>query len=123
MRVLLVDDDPLLRSALGALLRDSGLEVEVAPGPLEALALLEAGRRFDGLGTDFVMPRMNGRALADRVRAHQPEIPVLVISGYVPSPSALDGLDRSQLLLKPFGGEELLDAIRALTPAAHADQG
>ncbi|UJR83317.1 ATP-binding protein [Sandaracinus amylolyticus] len=121
LRVLLVDDDLLLREALAALLRESGAEVVVAPGPTEALALAEApGARFDALITDFVMPRMNGRTLTERLRVTHPGLPVLVVSGHLPDPTALEGLERSQLLLKPFRGEELLDAIRAITTPAAA---
>src|SRR5262245_9713197 len=76
--VLLADDEDLVRRFVRAVLERNGCSVLEAPGGKEALALCE---QFEGpidlLVTDVVMPRMNGRELAERVRNMRPDTKVL----------------------------------------------
>ena len=74
--------------------------------------------RYDGaihlLLTDVVMPGMNGRVLADRLRIKRPETRILYMSGYTDSILSTQGvLDQStNLLYKPFTEEQLIDRVR-----------
>ncbi|MFN2315062.1 MAG: PAS domain S-box protein [Gemmatimonadales bacterium] len=107
--VLLAEDDDQLRTLTARTLTRFGYEVHAAA---DGEAALELADTLDGavdlLVTDIVMPRMGGILLADRLRAKQPGIPVLFVSGY--ASEWADGghsLSESELLLKPWTTEEL----------------
>jgi two-component system, cell cycle sensor histidine kinase and response regulator CckA len=101
-RVLVVDDEEVVRDVVAHLLRDAGYDVLVAGSPLAALELEEP---FDVLLTDVVMPDLDGPTLAERLGA-----PVVVfMSGY--EQEALVGGD-VPFLQKPFATEALLAAVR-----------
>jgi PAS domain S-box-containing protein len=80
--VLLVEDDPIVRAHIHALLRELGCEVTQASRAEEALARLAGGQRFDLLFTDVVMPGMSGIELVRRARAMRPGLRILLSSGY-----------------------------------------
>ena len=113
--ILLAEDEPKVREATRALLVRLGYTVLVAEDGLaaEALAADRAGR-FDLLLTDVVMPRLDGRALAERLRARWPGLPVVLMSGYAQDvlerTAAPD--DRTLLILKPFEPGRLAEALR-----------
>ena len=107
-RVLLVDDDHAILTLLGLFLVKAGYAVEcVTDGSA-------AWRRFqevvcDIVVTDRMMPSMSGDALAQRIKSAQPEVPLILITGFmkgVPHPQIYDAR-----LVKPFHAQELLDAI------------
>jgi PAS domain S-box-containing protein len=108
-RVLVVEDRALLRDLVRDALTASGYEVTAAAGGDEALALNATGHHFDLLLTDVVMPEMSGPELARALRATQPELHVLYMSGYTD-----DVLDPAELaepavgfVRKPFTLAEL----------------
>ncbi len=105
--ILLVEDDSRVRELTEAMLVDAGYEVVAAGLPSEALSLA-AERPFDLVLTDIVMPEMDGRDLARRIRSKHPGTRTLLMSGY-----ARDDGDRdlAQVLQKPFTRDELLDAV------------
>ncbi|MET0552497.1 MAG: PAS domain S-box protein [Vicinamibacteria bacterium] len=103
--ILLVEDEPNLRELTGRLLMDLGYRVLTAAGPLEAVALCDGpAGSIDLLLTDVVMPEMNGRQLADRIRAQRPETRVLFMSGYTQDAVAERGVSTAGMpfLAKPF---------------------
>nr|WP_255574792.1 response regulator [Caldovatus aquaticus] len=116
--VLLAEDEALLAGLLGDLLAAEGFEVVLAADGLEALE--RAGRRHvDVLLTDLDMPRLGGRELIRRLRAGRPALPVVVMTGRLPSEDgdALIGGPGSPaepfaLLAKPFAPERLIEAVR-----------
>jgi PAS domain S-box-containing protein len=113
--ILLVEDEPAVRRLLATGLRGHGYTVLEASQPLEALALFEAqGHRIGVLMSDVMMPHMSGTALAHKLRAQRPDLPVVLMSGYAmevferePPP------DGALLLQKPFTADA---AARAIAP-------
>ena len=82
LTLLLVDDEDLVRAGTTEMLRELGHTVYEASGGAEALGKLGEGLQVDAVVTDYMMPRMNGVELAGRLRELQPDVPVLVITGY-----------------------------------------
>ncbi|AMV25647.1 Blue-light-activated protein [Gemmata sp. SH-PL17] len=113
--VLLVEDEERVRKLVRGTLEGWGYAVTEADRAEEALGLLAVSREFDLLVTDLVMPGMDGRELAARVRAERPGTAIVFISGYVPDLKRLDGFSDGVFLPKPFTPFDLLRcAERAL---------
>ncbi|MEM6993436.1 MAG: ATP-binding protein, partial [Myxococcota bacterium] len=109
--VLVVDDEPDVRSATVQLVRSLGYQTVEAGDASEALAILEASTSVQALMTDVVMPgTMDGRALAASVAQMHPEVAVLIVSGGA-APSGVGGNVRS--LAKPYRRAELARALRS----------
>ncbi len=114
-RVLLVEDEERIRNVARLTLQGQGYAVVEADRAEAALRHLTAGREFDLLVTDLVMPGLDGRELAARVRAARPDIGVVFISGYAPDPHRLDEVPGAVFLPKPFSPPDLLRvAVRAV---------
>ncbi len=114
-RILLVEDDVNVRELCRSVLRREGYEVIEAAHPEEALELaLEEVRGFDLLVTDVIMPGMSGVELSELLRAKDPELPVLFMSGYAPDEVLDRPLDGRNLLKKPFRPTELLRRVSAI---------
>jgi len=84
-KVLLVDDEEIVRHATAEMLRDVGYLVEEAASAAQALASLRSGEPTEVLVTDYLMPGMTGAALIAELRASGYFIPVLLITGYTPA--------------------------------------
>ena len=113
-RVLVVEDEPALRTVVKAMLESGGYNVAVAPSPLQALEVLAASKpRFDLLLTDVVMYGMSGPELARNARARQPDLRVLFISGHADELVEARGALRSdvQFVAKPFMTDVLLRRV------------
>ncbi|MCE9595774.1 MAG: response regulator [Planctomycetes bacterium] len=118
--VLLVEDEPSLRRMVFSALARQGYVVLEAGDGREALELFgREGARVELLVTDVVMPHMNGRDLADRLRDVRPDLPVLLMSGYTD-----DLVDRRaiagagyEFIAKPYMLSELLAKVRAMLHA------
>ena len=108
LSVLLVDDENIVRVATAEMIRDLGHDVVEAGSGAEVLAILESGLKFDVLVTDYMMPGMDGAALARRVEKTHPELPVLLITGYTGRTEDVLHLPR---LAKPFGRTEIAEAL------------
>ncbi|MGW1177228.1 response regulator transcription factor [Kitasatospora sp. NPDC002543] len=113
--VLVVEDDPGVRSTLDHLLRFEGYQVLTTADGQEALDLLEH-RRPDLAVVDVVMPRLDGLALCRMLRRRGDRLPVLVLTARHQLGDRVAGLDAGadDYLAKPFATEELLARIRAL---------
>lgn len=112
-RILLVDDNDLVRSMALEVLADAGYDVVACEDGNVALEHI-AKHRFDLLLTDVGLPGMSGRALADKVRERYPDIPILFITGYAENAENRGEFlgDNMDMLAKPFNLNELLRAIR-----------
>src|SRR4029078_8265041 len=91
--ILVVDDEAGVRASLTGILGDEGYQVEAVDSGEAALALLE-GRRFDLLLLDVWRPKTDGRAPLSRVRAMDPEVAVLMISGHGNAATAVQATKR-----------------------------
>ncbi|MBI5263116.1 MAG: response regulator [Bradyrhizobium sp.] len=114
-KILVVEDDPLVRGYVIAQLGSLGYKTLSASDGAAALALVDQGAQFDLLFTDVIMPGgMNGRQLADAVLKRRPGVRVLYTSGYTENTIAHHGqLDPGiALLKKPYRKSELARKIR-----------
>ncbi len=118
--LLLVEDEPLVRTMTRDILLDLGYRVLTAGDGVEALQVAEAHQGLIHLLlTDVVMPRMNGKELADRLRSSRPEMRVLYTSGYTDNSVAHHGVlaEGTHLLSKPFEVEALARKVREVLDA------
>lgn len=111
-RVLIVDDDPLIRIGTAAMLSDLGFAPLMAADAEDAIARMGAEGQVEILVTDYEMPHYTGVELATMVTAVRPLTRILVVSGK-------DGLERMiapgwGLLAKPFTSQELRAALGRL---------
>lgn len=114
-RVLVVEDDEMVRSHVISLLVSLGYDVQEASSAEHALLLLEEEQRFDLLFTDVVMPGvMNGRELAEQALQRAPGIKILLTSGYSEDVIVHDGQLNGglNLLSKPYRRAQLASKIR-----------
>ncbi len=113
--VLVVEDDPAVRSLLVRMLSSAGYRVLEAADGLEAVFQLEAAEgRVDLLLTDLVLPHLSGRELVAELRGRFPGLDVLYVSGYAENGVFRQGLieETFHFLAKPFTRKELLAAVR-----------
>jgi CheY-like chemotaxis protein len=124
--VLLVEDEPMVRTLVSQILRDQGYLVLQAANGVEALSVAQDYRdgQIDLLLSDVVMPQMGGKELAERLLTMLPQIKVLFMSGYTQgSPFYVDGLGfQAELIQKPFPPHVLLMKVReTLSGAKYPD--
>jgi PAS domain S-box-containing protein len=111
-RILLVDDDALVRMGTADMLEDLGHEVVEAGSAAEALTLLQSGVGLDMVITDQAMPGMRGTELAAQIGRKYPGMPIILATGYAELPNEEDpGLPR---LSKPFRQEDIAKIIDAV---------
>jgi nitrogen-specific signal transduction histidine kinase len=113
--ILVVEDDKLVRDYVLTQLHSLGYVTLDAANGAEALAIAEAGKEFDLLFTDVMMPgTMNGRQLANALQMRKPALKVLFTSGYTENAIIHDGrLDTGVLLLaKPYRKSDMAAMIR-----------
>ncbi len=108
--VLLVDDEEQVRETTADMLIEFGYQVVEATSGEAAIELLQR-QQVDMIVTDHLMGGMTGMALIDHVRATQPNMPVLVISGYADAAGIAPEVPR---LTKPFRSAELATMLSAL---------
>ena len=119
--ILLVEDEPLVRSLLEQILRRQGYNVLVAVDPTDAVAIARSprGRRIDLLVSDVIMPVTNGPALAQGLRESRPDLRVLFVSGYNDDIVMRHGVMESgtAFLQKPFTPDSLARKLREVLDA------
>jgi two-component system response regulator MprA len=113
-RVLVVDDDPGVRSAIARALRVD-YEVDEAEDGADALAQ-HAGAPADAIVLDLLMPEVGGLEVCRSLRRHNDPVPVLVVTARDAVDDRIEGLDAGadDYLVKPFAIEELRARVRAL---------
>ncbi|MEH3102492.1 MAG: sigma-54 dependent transcriptional regulator [Sphingomonas phyllosphaerae] len=113
LRVLLIDDDDGLRTALADSFAIAGIAVEPFADARAALAQL--GTDFPGVVvSDLRMPRMDGHALAEAVAARDPELPVILMTGHGDIATAVAALKKGawDFIAKPFAADHLIASVR-----------
>ncbi|AWN41303.1 hybrid sensor histidine kinase/response regulator [Methylobacterium durans] len=109
LKVLVVDDDPLVLMNTSAMLEDLGHEVLEATSGEQALRVLRRSEHIDLVITDQMMPGMTGMQLIELIRAEQATVPVILASGYSELPE--EGLADLVRLGKPFKQADLARAL------------
>lgn len=114
LRVLLVDDDPMLLDALGRGLTNLGFQVQACADPGQALELVKTDQEgFDALVSDLIMPQMTGEELAKQVLNTTSNLPIILMSGFqdesVGALTAQPGI--ALVLTKPIQFKDLAKAI------------
>ncbi len=115
--ILLVEDEAAVRMSARRLLERHGYTVVEARHGVEALELVEdPDNQFDLVLTDVVMPEMGGRELVERLRARQPSLKVLFMSGYTERTILVDGTmpPGTGFVEKPFTVEQLIRRLRKI---------
>ena len=114
-RILVVDDEPVIRDLAVEILRRSGYEPQGVPSARHALDLLEQ-EPFDLVVSDVVMPEMTGIEFLYELRESRPELPVVLMTGGSKEPERTTRaveLGACGLLYKPFSHAELTAAVEA----------
>lgn len=105
--VLLVDDEPTVHLAVGTILRQAGYFVEGANNGVAGLRMFKE-RSWDLVMIDRAMPEMGGEELAEEIRKISPEVPLMLITGFLKSNTRVHLFNR--VLEKPFNKADLLAA-------------
>ncbi len=107
-RILVVDDEPLIRESLYEILRIEGYRVQMAQGGKEALQLMSKNE-FDVVVTDFKLPKMSGMDLLEVVKKDFPETEVIMITGYGSIETAVEAMKKGacDYITKPINDNEI----------------
>lgn len=107
-RILVVDDEQVVREGLRRTLEQGGFQVEVFGGGQPALERMQQSE-FDLVITDLKMPGMNGFEVLSAIKVLQPEVPVIMITGFAAVESAVEAMKKgaADYLAKPFAPEEI----------------
>ena len=118
LRVLVVDDEPMLRDLVEVWLTEDGHTVATAANGMEALTRLRVDR-FDVVITDKAMPKMNGEQLAVAIHSTTPELPVILMTGFgeMMKASGEMPVQITAILSKPITQESLRAALAQALPA------
>jgi two-component system OmpR family response regulator len=124
MRILVVEDDPLISKALSRVLTKEGYAIDIANTGGSALELA-AQHSYDAIVLDVVIPEPNGIEVCKTLRAMGTWSPVLMLTGLVGTGAKVEGLDAGadDYLAKPFAPPELLARLRALIRRQSTDLG
>jgi len=120
-RILVVDDEPMALVLAKRILSDAGFEVTTAQSGFECLDIFRRGpKHFDLILLDFSMPFMNGEETFGRLRGINPDVAVLLNTGFI----AQERLDRmvdagiSGFLRKPHRPDEMVAHVRSVLESA-----
>lgn len=111
--ILVIDDDPDVRSLVGEFLSELGYRTLVAESADTAMQILREVTP-DLLLADFAMPGVNGAEIAREIRKLLPELPILFFSGYADTAALENAVGKAPLLRKPFRPSELATTLRTM---------
>jgi PAS domain S-box-containing protein len=114
--ILLVEDEPELREATADFLRSIGYSVQCAACGTEALEVALQEGPIDLVISDVVMPKMNGREMAEKLKEFRPDVQVMFVSGYADDVVLRAGISShgTPFLQKPFPLKHLALKVEAL---------
>ena len=112
-RILVVDDEAVIREGMRRILDGGGFTVETFANGYLAIEKLQA-EAFDLLITDLKMPGMSGMDVLDQIKAINPKLPVIIITGFVTDETTAEIIKRGarNCLPKPFNPEQLRNAVK-----------
>ncbi len=115
-KVLVVDDDPVVRKSFDRVLSGKGYAVITAENGKDALRKLADGQ-YDAVYTDIRMPGISGLEVAEQVKARKPWTPVVIITGYgtEAAEARAKAAGVTSFLHKPLSAEEIEDSARSVT--------
>jgi two-component system cell cycle sensor histidine kinase/response regulator CckA len=116
-KILVVEDDPQIRTMVQAMLTNFGYKVSTAESSRQAIQFVaENGLQFDLLLTDVIMPEMNGKELAKRLMEILPHLKCLYMSGYTTNVIVNKGVlsENVHFLQKPFGKDALAEKVKTV---------
>ncbi len=115
MRILLVEDDPQIGSAIASALDDAGMAADWIEDGEAALASLDAGA-FELVLLDIGLPKRDGLSVLRQIRQQQNSVPVIIITARDAVEDRIAGLDlgADDYLVKPFSVGELMARLRAV---------
>src|SRR3989441_12793040 len=110
MRILIVDDEEVLREVLDAVLRREGFEVVMASSGEQALAVLDGDDNIDLVILDVMLPGISGIDTLRAMRIANPYLPVIVITAYSSIDGAIEAMKQGAFhyIPKPFKNEEVI---------------
>jgi DNA-binding NtrC family response regulator len=122
VHILLVDDEALMRKYLGRLLESAGYQVTAVASAPDALSAIE-GSRFHLALIDVIMPGMGGLELLRRLKEADPDVVVIMMTGYSALQFATEAIRYGayRYLTKPFEGREQVLAVVREGLAQHPD--
>jgi DNA-binding response OmpR family regulator len=117
-RILVIDDDEMVRTFVRRALESSGYVVSVATNGYEAMISFRQSKP-DGVITDLLMPERDGIETILEIRRHAPEVPIVAISGGFNAMSSIylktaEQLGADAVLSKPFSIEQLVTTVESL---------
>lgn len=120
MKILLVEDDPILGDAVMRAVQQAGFSVDWARDGVHADHVLET-YVYDAMLLDLGLPRREGLAVLQRLRRRRVTLPVMILTARDSVEDRVRGLDAGadDYLLKPFSHDEMLARLRALLRRAH----
>jgi DNA-binding NtrC family response regulator len=112
-RILIVDDEAVIRDGLKRVLEGEDFNVETCSGGYRAIEIMQH-RDFGLIITDLKMPEMSGIEVLKSVRTLQPDIPVILITGFASIDTAVEAMKNgaADYLSKPFAPDILLEKVR-----------
>jgi len=119
--VMIVDDEEMMRETVTEMLEDRAEKIILAENGATAMEKLAETDKIDVVITDLKMPDVDGFALLDRIKIMDPNMPIVVMSGYSETFSVEEAMKRgaAEYILKPFKKEEINMIVdRALWRAA-----
>ncbi len=112
-RILVVEDEDMVRAVAERALVRQGYVVETAADGEEALAMFAGGKGYDLIVSDVVMPNLDGPAMARQLRAKYGDVKILFMSGYAEEQLRQSiNLDNVSFLPKPFSVQQIAEAVR-----------
>jgi len=113
MKILVVDDDPIVLDSCRLVLEAEGFDIASVPSADKALETME-NDDFDLLLVDVKMPEHDGMYLMQEIEKKWPQIPIVVMSGY-PTPETIANgmkMGAAKFIPKPFTPDELIEIVR-----------
>jgi two-component system cell cycle sensor histidine kinase/response regulator CckA len=121
-KILLVEDEDMVRAVAERALARAGFEITPCPDGEAGLAAINSGKEFDIVVSDVVMPGMDGPAMVRAIRAQRPNIPVLFMSGYAEEQLRKDiDIPNMHFIPKPFSVASISDKVSGILQQTKAE--